>query len=422
MPIFTDRVRTRTPKYRRHKASGQAVVTLNGVDHYLGPYRSAASRLEYDRLVSEWLAAGRQLPRAADDSHRLTIVEVIARYWAWCKSYYLFNGKPTGEPARIREALKPLRELYGKQPVTSFGPIALKAIRQRWIDAGLARRHINQRVGRIKRLFKWAVAEELVPPSIHQALQAVEGLRYGHTEARETEPIKPVPDAWVDAVLPYVCPTVRAMIRLQRFTGMRGGEVCVMRAIDIDTTGPVWTYEPHTHKNRWRGHRRLIPLGPRAQEVVKPYLTTNVEAFLFNPRQAVAEQNATKRALRKTKVQPSQVCRAKRNPRKQPGGRYDARSYYRAILHGFVALATARAHEQGIKHRPKGVTTRDWLSQFGVCRWHPHQLRHAHATAVRRQYGLEGAQVALGHKQANVAEIYAEKNLDLAVKIALEVG
>jgi hypothetical protein len=25
------------PKYRKHKASGQAVVTINGRDHYLGP-------------------------------------------------------------------------------------------------------------------------------------------------------------------------------------------------------------------------------------------------------------------------------------------------------------------------------------------------------------------------------------------------
>ncbi len=32
------------PKYRRHKASGQAIVTLSGHDHYLGPHGTAASR------------------------------------------------------------------------------------------------------------------------------------------------------------------------------------------------------------------------------------------------------------------------------------------------------------------------------------------------------------------------------------------
>ena len=47
-----------TPKYRRHKASGQAVVTIEGRDHYLGPWRTKASTIEYDRLIGEWLTYG----------------------------------------------------------------------------------------------------------------------------------------------------------------------------------------------------------------------------------------------------------------------------------------------------------------------------------------------------------------------------
>ena len=60
------------PKYRLHRASDYAVVTLNGRDHYLGPWQSEASKVEYDRLVGEWLANGRRLPAAVSD---LTIVE-----------------------------------------------------------------------------------------------------------------------------------------------------------------------------------------------------------------------------------------------------------------------------------------------------------------------------------------------------------
>ncbi len=48
------------PKYRHHKPSGQAIVTLNGVAHYLGRWKSKASRVEYDRLIGEWLANGRR--------------------------------------------------------------------------------------------------------------------------------------------------------------------------------------------------------------------------------------------------------------------------------------------------------------------------------------------------------------------------
>lgn len=54
--------------------------------------------------------------------------------------------------------------------------------------------------------------------------------------------------------------------------------------------------------------------------------------------------------------------------------------------------------------------------------WHPNQLRHAHATAVRRQCGLEGAQVALGHERADVTQVYAERNSSLAIEIAAEIG
>ena len=384
------------PKYRRHRASGQAVVTLLGQDVYLGPYGTKASRTAYDRVVAEWLAAGRQLPTSLIDRDGLIIDELIARYWQHVKAYYLVDGKPTGEPERIRQVLKAVSKLYGDQLVASFGPLALKAVRQSWIDADLARRHINQRTGRVKRMFKWGVAEELVPASVFQALATVEGLRYGHTTARETAPIKPVPDAWIAAVLPHVTPTVAAMIQLQRLTGMRAGEVCQMRTIDIDMRGPIWLYEPASHKNTWRDHSRIISLGPRAQAIVRPYLSTKLEDFLFQPKRAVAERSAAKRKQRKSPVQPSQLDRRKKNPRKQPGDRYDTRTYARAIAYG--------------------------IKKAGCPHWHSHQLRHSHATEVRRKFGIEGAQAALGHARMNVTEVYAQKNLDFALRIAAELG
>ena len=116
----------------------------------------------------------------------------------------------------MKEALHPLRHLYGATSAREFGPKSLKAVRQHMIYQGISRGVVNHRVGRIKRVFKWAVAEELIPPSVHSALQAVTGLRYGRTEARETEPVKPVPDNWVEALRLHVAPQVAAMMRLQR--------------------------------------------------------------------------------------------------------------------------------------------------------------------------------------------------------------
>src|SRR6516164_5374089 len=97
------------PRYRKHKATGQAVVTLNGKDHYLGRYGTAASKAEYDRLIAEWLACGRQLPNAG---HGLTVNEVILAYVRYAAGYYSAEGE-TSEVARIKDAVRPLKELFG---------------------------------------------------------------------------------------------------------------------------------------------------------------------------------------------------------------------------------------------------------------------------------------------------------------------
>ena len=140
--------------------------------------------------------------------------------------------------------------------------MALKAIRQKRVECTskktkerLSRRYINQQIDRIKRIFKWAVSEELVRPSVYQGLSTVRGLQYGRTNARETEPVRPVDDGDVRAVLPFMSPVVAAMVRLERITGMRPGEVVIIRPCEIDQHryDDVWVYEPLDHKNRWRG-------------------------------------------------------------------------------------------------------------------------------------------------------------------------
>src|SRR5581483_9058366 len=145
---------------------------------------------------------------------------------------------------------------------------------------------INQRIGRIRRAFKWAVANELVPPSVYHGLLAVAGLERGRGEARETEPVKPVPVAFVEATLPYVRPQVAALVRLQLATGMRPGEVVLIRGCDLDMTGPVWLYRPAVHKMAYRGHNRVVPLGPKAQEILRPWLRLKLDEYLFQPREA----------------------------------------------------------------------------------------------------------------------------------------
>ena len=54
--------------------------------------------------------------------------------------------------------------------------------------------------------------------------------------------------------------------------------------------------------------------------------------------------------------------------------------------------------------------------------WHPHQLRHNYATHIRRQYGLEIAQILLGHSKADVTQIYAERDTNRALEVAAKIG
>lgn len=302
-------------------------------------------------------------------------------------------------------ALRPLRALFGSTPASEFGPKRLTQVREKMIADGLSRGVTNARINRIKRFFKWAVAEELVPPSVLHGLQAVRGLAYGRTTAHETEPVRPVPDAWVDAVLPFLSSQVRAMVQLQRLTGMRPCEVVQMRACDIDMRGDVWVFEPEDHKNRWRGHRRLVALGPKAQAIVRQFLKLDTSAFLFSPRDSEAERNQQRRLSRQSKITPSQAARrAKARPKRAKRSRYDTDSYRRAITYGIKRANKRRDEEQKIPN------------------WFPLQLRHSRATEVRHRFGLEAAQVSLGHARADITEIYAEKNLELAIQVARETG
>ncbi len=118
------------------------------------------------------------------------------------------------------------------------------------------------------------------------------------------------------------------MVRVQLLTGMRAGEVMVMRGIDLNTGRAVWTYRPRKHKNQHRELDRIIHLGPQAQEVVKPFLRPNVEEYLFSPKAYVEELRARRAAQRKTKRTPSEKNRKRKaNPKRQPAERYNRRSY-----------------------------------------------------------------------------------------------
>ena len=385
------------PKYRKHRATGQAVVSIQGRDHYLGPWQSRASKAEYDRLIGEWLSAGR--PTVADRQQcDLTIIELVASYWRFAGRHYIKNGKQTSELGNVKDALRPVKKLYGHTLASDFGPLALKATRQTMIDGGLARQNINARVGRIRRMFKWAASEELVPASVFQALGTVSGLRKGRTEAHETAPVAPVDSKNIEAALPHLSLIVADMVRFQRLTGCRPEEVCIIRPYDLDRSEEVWEYRPESHKGEHHGRERIIFIGPKGQDVLRPYLLRSEKSYCFSAAESENRRRAEQHENRRTPLSRGNRpgSKRKRRSKRTVGDRYDTHAYRRAI------------------HRA--------CDKAGIERWSPNRLRHSAATAIRKQFGLEAAQVTLGHAAADVTQIYAERDLAKAASIMLEIG
>jgi len=112
------------------------------------------------------------------ESECLTVAQLLAAFWEWATlCYRSADGRPASELHNLRLAFRPLRQLFGRASASHFGPRGLPAVRQTMIDRGLARTGINKHVSRIKGLFKWAVAHELVAADVLHSLQAVTGHR-----------------------------------------------------------------------------------------------------------------------------------------------------------------------------------------------------------------------------------------------------
>ncbi|HYW80086.1 MAG TPA: site-specific integrase, partial [Thermoguttaceae bacterium] len=188
------------------------------------------------------------------------------------------------------------------------------------------------------------------------------------------------------------------MLRFQRLTGARPGEVCILRPCDIDRSEDVWAYRPESHKTEHHGRERIIHIGPKAQAILRPYLLRDADAYCFSPSESEAKRRAEQHANRKTPMSCGNRpgTNRKRTAKRKAGDRYTTDSYRRAI------------------HRAADLA--------GVDRWSPNQLRHSAGTEIRKTFGLEAAQVVLGHAAADITQVYAERDADKARDVMRQIG
>lgn len=408
----------RIPSYRLHKASGQARITLNGREVYLGVYGTKESKAKYHRIIAEWLASGRSPSYGVSQSER-TITEVLAEYVKFARDYY--GEGPNSDLHRVKPVLRVVKQLYGTEPAISFGPLQYEAVRvklqepytvkrravkpkgkrpakQKIVRKLRSRTYINSLMKRLRAVFRWAASKSLVPASIHQTLSTIEPLKAGRTTAPEREPVKPIADEIVDKTLPHLNHVVKAMVQFQRLVGCRPGEVCKIKPSMVDRSSDVWEIHIDKHKTAHRGKQRVIYVGPQAQEILKPFLLRGEDDYCFSPAEAERRRREDQHEQRTTPLSCGNKpgSNKKRKPTRTPGQCYTTGSYGRSIRYACEA---------------NGIET-----------WAPNRLRHSAGTRYRKEFGLEAASVILGHSEVGVTQVYAEADRAKAIEAARRLG
>ena len=348
------------PKYCRQPSSNRAFVNLplgkgKRKRVYLGDYNSAESLAEYDKVVGNWLAT----KRAPDvDNNVITVASVAERFRSEQK-------RKVSESKRyhLDAAIKILVELFPDRPALEFDSLQMNRLRSELIDRGYSRKYANDILVIIKRCFKWAMQRDYITTDQHVKIQSIDSV--SPSEA-PTKIVEPANDDDVNATLPLLSKDFQDTVAILRATGCRPGEVRKMLVGEIDRDN--WMFKPTKHKMSHKGKARYVPIPSSVREILLPRLLRPADAFVFGA---------------------------------DGGDRpYEKRSLGRAIDH-----AIKRINKERAETREKEKIKLEQLPD--VAHWFPYMLRHARATEVRETYGVEVAQVLLGHARIDTTEIYA---------------
>lgn len=375
----------RTPKYRLHKPTGQAFIEIDERRIYLGKYDTPESRQKYARILGEWASNGYHLPVKPE---QITMLELTDRYWEHSEVYYRdATGKPTTSLHRVRTAIDTALVMYRDLPAAQFGPNALRAVRQVWIDRGSSISTINGYTAALKLMFKWACAHELVPVQTHAALATLSGLRRGRGMGKDPEERVPAVLEDVEAVIPHLPRQLGAVVRLLLFTGARPSEILNLKRADIDCVeGGVWAAKVNHHKTAYRGKQRRLFFGPKAQAILRPFLFRDQDEYLFSPIEADKERQERERLSPDYKNQP-------RRPNQKPNPRKTDRTLGACYPHTSLNRAIRRV-----------------CDEHGITPWTPYQLRHLAATTIEATADLETASAILGHSGLNITQVYVHRD------------
>ena len=418
---------TKLPSVRN--INGYAQATIGGINRHLGRYGTRAAQEKLLLLLDEYeqqqqdereqQARARQAKTGAEGGKPgIRVEELLLRHVRKVKQEYGAKSNPfyraramaklVCESPRIPDEgdrKKPCP--FVKLTAARFTVRVLTEFRESLIASGRhSRQYINQIIKDLRRVFRLAELEELVPPGTYANLQSLPPLRKKKRDRplRETVTQKDVrvPDDVIDAVVKTLSesrqPVVADMVRLQRLLGCRPTELCQMKPHEIDRTDAVWIYQPTDHKTDWLDEERAIAIGPRAQEILSKYLLRDEVTWCFEskPGQCYTEdsyRNAVKRAGERTFAMPDRWRR------------HDGES---------AEVWKLRLQKNGQRNAMERWRKRHHFT--------PNLLRHCRGTEVRQQFGLEHAAATLGHKDIETTKVYAVRDAKLAVEAASRTG
>lgn len=377
-PTTTPRDPQMRCQQRPGTTSDGTYVMLGKKRIYLGVWGLEETQTKYDQVMSEWRANGRMYIEHHPD---ITIMELAVGYLAHCESYY---GKDDSAVITATSATAPLASLYGATIAKDFGCRKLKAVRGAIIQQGIDRKRpytrggVNRLVGGIRRMFRWAVREELIPVTVATALEMLEPLRKGKCTLKDNPPIQPVERKSLEVIAAHLNTSTKALMWLMYYTGARCAEIVNLKPCDIDRSRTLWEITLATHKTaNVTGTPRKIYVGQNGQSAIRKLLLKRKDTeFLFQPGDHFEKVKARSFSPRR----PDQ----KDNPRKTDRGiseTYTTTSFRNAL--GYACKAA------------------------GVPKFTPHQLRHSAATNIRGELGLEAAQAVLGHTTVSETQVYA---------------
>ena len=376
------------PKYSIDKSKNKAFVRIDGKKNYLpGKINSPESREAYARFEIEWWENSRRpvgeriataLPVSVD---KITVSEVALQFLRHIEAT---KAKPNFTHYRIA-VMDFLVKHYGSIPADDFTAGCLNLTRTAIIESRrYCRKMVNDYTRRIVGLFTWGVTMGLVDRMVAWELSLVKPLPPGTPGTFDHDERGYVTDDVIIRTLPYLPPTLQAMIKLQRLTAMRPSEVFNMRVGDIDKTSipGIWLYRPASHKTQKKtGKKRVFSFNATEQALIAPYLEGKKPTdSVFSPRTAMLERKPSWKL------------------RDDIGNFYKKDSYRTAVL---------RAIERANRRLPEE-------EQLPV--WTPYELRHSAASAISVELGEAKAQLQCGHTSQTTTAIYLHREASRTAK------